>query len=272
MNPAASNRLTGCVALVSGGLRGIGEAIAARFVAEGARVIVSDLDAQDSTQAQSAMAALGQEAGYVRADVTKEADWLALREHVEQRYGALHILVNNAGIDQTGAVETMSMEEWRRIMAVNIDGVFLACKTFTPMLAEAGHSRKGGSSIINMSSIMGLVGYPDISAYNASKGAVRLFTKGLAIEFAMKRMPIRVNSLHPGFVRTPLLEQGFTRMAALGIAGTVQELVDGASAQTPVGRLADAAEMAGPAFFLASEDSSYMTGAELVVDGGWTAQ
>ncbi|HZV09309.1 MAG TPA: SDR family oxidoreductase, partial [Novosphingobium sp.] len=126
--------------------------------------------------------------------------------------------------------------------------------------------------IINVSSIMGLVGYNEVSAYNASKGAVRLFTKGIAIEFAQKRMPIRANSLHPGFVLTPLLNAGFQRWVDKGFAEKPQDLVDTMAGTTPIGRLADPAELASAAFFLASDDSSYMTGAELVIDGGWTAQ
>jgi NAD(P)-dependent dehydrogenase (short-subunit alcohol dehydrogenase family) len=140
------------------------------------------------------------------------------------------------------------------------------------MLAASGALVRGGSSIINVSSIMGIVGLSEVSAYNASKGAVRLFTKGIALEFAQKQMPIRANSLHPGFVLTPLLNAGFQRWVDAGAAEKVQDLIDGMAATTPIGRLADPAELASAAFFLASSDSSYMTGAELVIDGGWTAQ
>ncbi|MDE2043245.1 MAG: SDR family oxidoreductase, partial [Alphaproteobacteria bacterium] len=177
-----------------------------------------------------------------------------------------------AGTDLTGPVESLSMDGWRKIMAINVDGVFLGTKTFVPMLAEHGADFKGGSSIINVSSIMGLVGYTDTSAYNASKGAVRLFTKSIAIEFATKKMPIRANSLHPGFVVTPLLHAGFQRWVDKGFAEKPDDLVAMVAAQTPINRLAEPHELASGAFFLASEDSAYMTGAELVMDGGWTAQ
>jgi NAD(P)-dependent dehydrogenase (short-subunit alcohol dehydrogenase family) len=153
-----------------------------------------------------------------------------------------------------------------------VDGVFLGTKTFTPLLAETGKSTQFGSSVINISSIMGLVGYTDTSAYNAGKGAVRLFTKSVAIEFATKRTPIRVNSIHPGFVKTPLLEIGMRKWVALGMAEKAQDLIDALAAATPNGRLAESSEIAGAAFFLASDDSSYCTGSELVIDGGWTAQ
>jgi NAD(P)-dependent dehydrogenase (short-subunit alcohol dehydrogenase family) len=218
------------------------------------------------------MARLGQAASYVQANVTQEADWQRARDLVIQRHGKLHILVNNAGVDLTGPVETLTMEGWRRIMDINVDGVFLGVKTFTPLMAESGQGVKGGSSIINVSSIMGIVGYSEVSAYNASKGAVRMFTKGIAIEFAHKKMPIRANSLHPGFVVTPLLQEGFQRWVDKGVASDTQVLVDAMCAQTPIGRLADPSELASGVFFLASEDSAYMTGAELVMDGGWTAQ
>lgn len=268
----SAQRLQGRVAFVSGGLRGIGLACVERFLAEGAEVVLSDLDSPDSEIASTTLARLGQAASYVQANVTREDDWQHARDLVVERHGRLHILVNNAGTDLTGPVETLTMESWRRIMDINVDGVFLGVKTFTPLLARSGAEVTGGSSIINVSSIMGLVGYSEVSAYNATKGAVRMFTKGIAIEFAQKKMPIRANSLHPGFVLTPLLKEGFQRWVDKGVADDPQVLVDAMCAQTPIGRLADPAELASGVFFLASADSAYMTGAELVMDGGWTAQ
>ena len=272
MSPLGAERLAGKVAFVSGGLRGIGRACVERFLAEGAKVVLSDLDPADSALARQTLDRLGPAASYVDANVASEDDWLRARDAVQARHGKLHVLVNNAGTDLTGPVETLSLEGWRRIMSINVDGVFLGVKTFVPMLADSGVDARGGSSIINVSSIMGLVGFTDTSGYNASKGAVRLFTKSIAIEFATKKMPIRANSLHPGFVDTPLLNEGFQRWVDKGFAQKPEELVAMVAGQTPIGRLAEATELAGAAFFLASEDSSYMTGAELVVDGGWTAQ
>lgn len=272
MSDLGSRRLQGKVAFVSGGLRGIGLACVERFLAEGAEVVLSDLDAPDSPLAAEVLGRLGQAASYVQANVTREEDWQRARDAVQSRHGKLHILINNAGIDLTGPVESLTMEGWRRIMDINVDGVFLGVKTFVPMLAEHGREFRGGASIINVSSIMGLVGYTDTSGYNASKGAVRLFTKSIAVEFAKKGMPIRANSLHPGFVVTPLLQEGFQRWVDKGVAEKPQDLVDAVAAQTPLGRLAEPAELASGVFFLASEDSAYMTGAELVMDGGWTAQ
>lgn len=262
--------LEGRVAFITGGLRGIGKASAERLAVEGAAVVIADLDAEED--ATRLLADEGLQADYLRADVTSENDWQRAHDFVRDRHGKLHILVNNAGTDLTGAVEDIRMEDWRRIMAINVDGVFLGTKTFTPMLAESGAGVEGGSSIINVSSIMGLVGMSEVSAYNTSKGAVRMFTKGIAMEFAAKKMPIRANSLHPGFVETPLLHAGFQRWVDSGAAEKVQDLLDGMSEATPIGRLAQPSEIAGPVAFLAGPDSSYMTGTELVIDGGWTAQ
>lgn len=262
--------LEGRVAFITGGLRGIGRACAERLAAEGAAVVIADLDSED--EANKIIRDHGLRADYIRADVTSETDWQRAHQFVAERHGQLHILVNNAGTDLTGAVEDIRMEDWRRIMAINVDGVFLGTKTFTPMLAKSGTVVEGGSSIINVSSIMGLVGMSEVSAYNTSKGAVRMFTKGIAMEFAAKKMPIRANSLHPGFVETPLLHAGFQRWVDSGAADKVQDLIDGMNEATPMGRLAQPSEIAGPVAFLAGPDSSYMTGTELVIDGGWTAQ
>jgi NAD(P)-dependent dehydrogenase (short-subunit alcohol dehydrogenase family) len=272
MSSLGAQRLTGRVALVSGGLRGIGLACVERFLAEGAEVVLTDLAAPDSETVTSTLARLGQAASYVEADVTSEEDWQTTLAAVTERHGALHILVNNAGTDLTGPVASTSLADWRRIMSINVDGVFLGVRTFVPLLERSGGAVHGGASIINVSSIMGLVGLSEVAGYNASKGAVRLLTKSIALEFAEKRMPIRANSLHPGFVVTPLLQEGFQRWVDKGIAQATQDLVDLMASRTPMGRLADPAELAGAAFFLASSDSSYMTGAELVIDGGWTAQ
>ncbi len=251
------SRLEGRVALVTGGLRGIGRAIAERLLADGARVMLADL----ADDAAEDIASLGPDAAYIRLDVTDEADWARAIDAIEQRFGRLDILVANAGIGGSAPVRDMSLVDWRKTMAVNLDGVFLATRYCCDLLARGGADWAGGAAIVNISSIMGLVALPGVSAYNASKGAVRLFTKATALEFAADKRPIRVNSVHPGFVETPLLVDTSTK-----------EAIDFYTASTPVGRMAQPHEIAAVVSFLASDDASYMTGSELVVDGGYTAQ
>lgn len=264
-------RLEGRVALVTGGLRGIGLATVERFLEEGAVVIVADLSAPDAAEVASVMARLGQQASYLQLNVADEAAWEAARAMVERDFGRLDILVGNAGIEGVGAIEGITLDYWRRVMSVNVDGLFLGTKHFTTLMAETGKKTKGGASIINVSSIMGLVGGSEIAPYNTSKGAARLFSKAAAMEFAHKRIPIRVNSVHPGFVKTPLLAQGMDHAAEAG-AGDVGSLLSSLDQLTPLGRIADPSEIASAIAFLASDDASFMLGAELVVDGGWTAQ
>lgn len=264
-------RLGGRIALVSGALRGIGRAIAECLADDGATTILTDLDGEGDSEPRAALAAIPG-AAYIRLDATDEAGWQAARDHVERQFGRLDILVNNVGADLTGKVQDISLADWRRLMTLNMDTVFLGTKTFQPLLARSGASTPYGSSIVNISSIMGLVGMSEVSAYNASKGAVRLFTKSNALEFADAGVPIRVNSVHPGFVETPLLHKGMERWAARDGSVTARQLIEAMAATTPIKRLAQPIEIGRVVAFLASDDSSYMTGSEVVVDGGWTAR
>lgn len=233
--------------------------------------IVTDLDEEDSTDVMAMMGAI-ENASYMRLDATDEQDWLAARLRVERTHGRLDVLVNNVGADLTGKVQDITLADWRRLMALNMETVFLGTRTFQPLLAAAGASTPYGSSIVNISSIMGLVGMGEVSAYNASKGAVRLFTKSNALEFADAGIRIRVNSVHPGFVETPLLRKGMERWAAQDGSRSADELIAAMAQGTPIGRLAQPIEIGKVVAFLASDDSSYMTGSEVVVDGGWTAR
>ncbi|AUW58920.1 dehydrogenase [Sphingobium sp. SCG-1] len=264
-------RLEGRIALVSGALRGIGLAIAQCLDADGARTIVTDLDAPDSEAVANALHPMAN-ASYIRLDATDEESWIAAKAEIERSFGHLDILVNNVGADLTGKVQDLKLEDWRRLMALNVDTVFLGTKTFQPLLAKGGMSTPYGSSIINISSIMGLVGMGEVSAYNASKGAVRLFTKSNALEFADAGVPIRVNSVHPGFVETPLLLKGMQRWSERDGTLTPQQLIEAMAQTTPIKRLAQPTEIGKVVAFLASDDASYMTGSEVVVDGGWTAR
>lgn len=251
------NRLEGCVALVTGGLRGIGRAVVERFVAEGASVMIADLDPPESEQAARTST---DRVAYVQLDVGDEAQWPAAIAAIRERFGRLDILVANAGIGGSGRVQDMTLVQWHRTMRVNVDGVFLATRFCADLLAAGGKDRRGGAAIINMSSIMGLVGLPHVADYNASKGAVRMFSKSTALGFAAEKTPIRVNSVHPGFVETPQL---MSRASEAAIASY--------TAATPLARLAQPSEIAAAVAFLASDDASYMTGSELIVDGGYTA-
>jgi len=248
------NRLAGRVALVTGGSRGIGRAVVERLLEEGASVMIADLGDADSDD-------LGPNAAYIRLDVGDEVQWRVVVDTVRSRFGRLDILVANAGISGTGPIRDISLEDWHRTLRVNLDGVFLATKYCADLLAEAGVDHRGGASIINISSIMGLVALPQAGPYIASKGGVRMLSKSAALEFAAAGLPIRVNSVHPGFVETPLLTGSSSADAiAFYISGT------------PMGRMAQPSEIASVVAFLASDDASFMTGSELVVDGGWTAQ
>lgn len=265
-----TGRLDGRIALVSGGLRGIGRAISECLARDGATTVVTDLDAENSVPVCDVLKAIGN-TSYIRLDATQEDAWIAARARIERDQGRLDILVNNVGSDLTGKVQDIALADWRRLMTLNVETVFLGTKTFQPLLARTGATTPYGSSIVNISSIMGLVGMGEVSAYNASKGAVRLFTKSNAIEFADAGVPIRVNSVHPGFVETPLLHQGMQNWAERdGV--TAAELIEAMAQATPVKRLAQPIEIGKVVAFLASDDASYMTGSEVVVDGGWTAR
>jgi NAD(P)-dependent dehydrogenase (short-subunit alcohol dehydrogenase family) len=247
-------RLDGKVALISGGARGQGETEAKLFAREGAQVVFGDVLDEEGKRVEEAIRAAGGEAMYVHLNVTQEADWQCAVQTAMSTYAKLDILVNNAGIVRRVTIEETSRETWDEVTAVNATGVFLGTKYALPAMRRAG-----GGSIINISSISGMVaiGAP---AYNASKGAVRVFTKVTAIEQAKNQ--IRCNSIHPGPIDTPMLRSGITDPHQL--ARRVREV--------PLGRLGTTEDIAYGALYLASDESSLVTGAELVIDGGYTAQ
>jgi NAD(P)-dependent dehydrogenase (short-subunit alcohol dehydrogenase family) len=264
-------RLDGRVALVTGSARGIGRATAECLHADGATVLVSDLAPEDDPHIRSLLAGLPG-AHYFQLDVTNPDSWPAVRDRIEQAFGRLDVLVNNVGAEMSGPVQGIDYADWRRIMAINVDSVFLGVKALQSLLAKTGATTPYGASIVNLSSIMGLVAVANSSSYNTAKGAVRLFTKSIAIEFAEAGIPIRANSIHPGFVDTEMLRGGVAALAAKLPDMTARQLVDAFEAGIPFRRLAQPVEIAKAIAFLASDDSSYMTGSELVVDGGWTAR
>ena len=254
--------LDGRVALVTGASRGIGAATARALAAAGARVIVTDL---------SDGSALADELGglYFQHDVSSESAWVEAMAFARAEAGGLDILVNNAGLFLQKSLLETTLEDWRRIHAVNVEGVFLGCKHAAPLLAERAPLWPGGAAIINISSVAGLVGAAGAICYNASKGAVRIMTKGLALELA--RRQIRVNSVHPGLIDTHMGQEVLDSAAArLGVGDN--EARARLARGHPLGRLGLDSNIADAVAFLASDRAAYMTGSELVVDGGFTAQ
>ncbi len=259
-----AGRVDGKVALVTGAASGIGLACAERLAAEGARVILTDLS--DAADAAKAIKAQGGEASYLHQDVTDEARWVEVIKAVRQSHGRLDILVNNAGIGLGGSVLDMTLADFRRQMAVNVEGVFLGVKHTLPLMRESGD----GGSIINMSSVAGLKGAASLAGYCASKGAVRLFTKSVALECAAAGDRVRVNSVHPGIIETPIWDTIIGTGGPGSNAGPQRaaSLDAMASLATPLGFKGDPGDIADGVLWLASSESRYVTGAELVIDGG----
>ena len=248
-----AGRLSGKVALISGAARGMGESEARLFAREGAQVVLGDILADQGRAAVENITQQGGTATFVPLDVTHEQDWQRAVETAEQTYGRLDILVNNAGIVRMAPLDETSLEAWNEVIGVNQTGVFLGMKHAVPAMRRAG-----GGSIVNISSIAGLIGLPNIPAYQASKGAVRLLTKNAAVQYATDK--IRVNSVHPGRIETPMTAP---------LAPERREML---LRLTPLGRDGTAEEVAYGVLYLASDESSYVTGAELVIDGGYTAR
>ena len=248
-------RLEGKVALISGGARGQGAVEAQMFAEEGAKVVIGDILDDAGRQTEAQLRELGYECTYVHLDVTSETDWDAAVQTAVTAYGKLDILLNNAGILIRKNIEDTTETDWDRIFAVNAKGVFLGTKAALPALRASG-----GGSIINISSTAGLVGSPNGSAsYTATKGAVRLFTKSTAIQHA--REGIRCNSIHPGPIETDMIADTLNDPDSMALR--MQRL--------PLGRVGKPSEIAYGAIYLASDESSFVTGAELVIDGGTTA-
>jgi len=245
-------RLDGKVALITGAARGQGETEARLFAREGARVVLTDVLVDLGQRVVASIRTGGGEAMFLQLDVSNPDDWNEVVRHTVQTYDRLDILVNNAGIAQRDGVVETSAEDWDRTMEINAKGVFLGIKYAIPAMLQSG-----GGSIINISSTSGIVGFPGGTAYHSAKGAVRLLTKVTAAEYA--RRGIRVNSVHPGIIETPMTDN----MAP----ARMQSLLD----RTPMGRRGTPLEIAYGVLFLASDESSFMTGSELVIDGGMTA-
>ena len=255
MDGAGAGRLAGKVALITGAASGIGRATAALFHREGAKVAATDRN-------EAGLKALGPDADLTLAqDVTDEARWREVVDAVLAAFGRLDILVNSAGIATLGNIETTTLADFRKVSAVNAEGVFLGCREAVRAMKETG-----GGSIVNLSSVAGIIGDASSLAYCASKGAVRLLTKSAALHCARARYGIRVNSVHPSFAETPMVLDGIAR------ARDPERLRAGLERAAPMGRMGKAEEVANTILFLASDESSFTTGAEFMVDGGLTAQ
>lgn len=244
--------MEGKVALISGGASGLGAAQATLFAREGARVVIGDLQEELGNRTAEAIRQEGGEASFVRLDVTDGASWDGAVAEAVSQFGRLTTLVNNAGIFHPGGIEAESEEGWSKMIAVNQTGVFLGMKHAVPELLKAGNA-----AIVNISSLFGLIGSPDAISYHASKAAVRVMSKGAALEFAKRG--IRVNTIFPGQIRTPIL------------ADITPEQDAAIKAMIPMGYVGDPMDVANGSLYLASDEARYVSGAELWIDGGWYA-
>lgn len=263
------SRLDGKVALVSGGARGIGAETARRIVEAGASVVIGDILDEPG---RATAAALGAAAHYVRLDVTTQAGWRGAVDAAVARFGGLDILVNNAGLFLGRDFEEATLEEWHRLVAVNMTGVVLGTRIAAPALREAGKKSRHGSAIVNLASVAGLVGSTLDPLYSMTKGGVTLFTKSTALAFARKGDRIRVNSIHPAVIETDMGAATFAARMALTRSNDLDESRAVAMKQHPIGRLGTAEDVARAIVFLASDDAGFMTGSALACDGGFTAQ
>lgn len=256
-----TGRVAGKKALVTGAGQGIGAATALMLAREGAQVLLTDIDAEAAEQrAAEINAELGEgRALSARLDVTSEDEWVAALELAQQAMGGLSVLVNNAGIVLTGSVEDFDLTEWRRGMTVNVDSVFLGCKHAIPLLRDSQPA-----SIVNLSSIAGLIASASFANYNASKAAVWLLSKSVALHCARKGWDVRCNSVHPTFIRTPILQDLVGDKDEASVFAKLEK-------QVPLGRLGEAEEVAQAVLYLASDESRFVTASEIKIDGGISA-
>jgi 3(or 17)beta-hydroxysteroid dehydrogenase len=254
-----TDRLAGKVALITGGASGLGANAAELMVREGAKVMLADINEE---MARGVVARLGKSAAFVKLDVTSEAQWKDAIAATVLKFDALHVLLNSAGIGLTKTVEEIELEEWRKVHAIDLDGVFLGCKHGVREIKK--HTQQLGGSIINISSISGIIAGANMAAYNSAKAGVRLLSKSVALHCARSGYNIRCNSVHPTFIDTPILDRHRKRMG--------QDVMEAKfSRQIPIGRLGRPEEVGWGIVYLASDESSFMTGSEMIIDGGISA-
>ena len=255
-------RVKNKVAIVTGGASGLGKSSAILLAREGAKIVVTDIDEEDGKKVVQQIKANGGEAIFIKQDVSKEDEWKNVIETTLKTFGKLHILANSAGIGLGGTVEEVTLEDWKNLIDVNLNGTFLGTQYGIKGMKETGE----GGSIINFSSIEGLIGDPNLPAYNASKGGVTIFTKSAALHCARQGYGIRINSIHPAYIWTPMVEN------FLKAQGDVEEGKKQLESLHPVGHLGEPDDIGYGVVYLASDESKFMTGSELVIDGGYTAQ
>jgi NAD(P)-dependent dehydrogenase (short-subunit alcohol dehydrogenase family) len=266
------NSLDGKVALISGAARGIGATTARLMVEAGAKVAIGDVLDERGRQTAQGIAGQSETAIYQHLDVTREEAWSSAIAATVARFGGLDILVNNAGLFLGKGIEEARLDEWHRLCAVNLTGVFLGTKLALPALRERARQSPHGSAIVNLASVAGLVGSQLDPLYSMTKGGVTLFTKSTALEFARKGYRVRVNSIHPGLIQTDMGEQTFISRARNLGSNDVEAVRHQAMSRHPIGRLGVPEDIAKGIVFLASDDAGFITGAGLVIDGGSTAQ
>lgn len=256
-----AGRVNGKVALVTGGASGIGRACAEALAREGANVVITDVQDDKGPGVAAEITAAGGRCEYLHHDVTNEDDWISVMAEIDKRHGRLDVLVNNAGIAVPSlSITTVTLADWRKQQAVNVEGVFLGCKHGLLLMRKAG----AGGSIVNLSSVAGLRGSALLASYCASKGAVRLLSKAIAMECAQAKDGIRVNSVHPGIIETPIWQQ---ITPATG-ANAPPDLDAMSAASVPLGVKGLPTDIANGVLWLASDESRYVTAGELVIDGG----
>jgi NAD(P)-dependent dehydrogenase (short-subunit alcohol dehydrogenase family) len=255
------NRLAGKTALITGAAQGLGAAMARKFAAEGARVVLTDINVAGAAQVA---AEIGEAAASIGHDVTSPEQWDAAIAFAESRFGGLHLLVNNAGIAAGSNVEATSFEDWRRVHSIDLDSVFLGCKLALPLMARTVRDTGVRGSIINISSIAGVIAGHNSAAYNSAKAGVRHLTKSVALHCAKQRYRITCNSIHPVFIDTPILDN---LTGALGREEGLAKL----GRQIPLGAVGEPDDVAWAAVYLASDEAKMVTGHGLYVDGGISA-